>query len=58
MNITKKEMLSAFTEWAKRVRENPDDFLNAEEVRGLSNEEAGEGRMEFFMKLIKEARKA
>ncbi len=58
MNITKKEMVAAFTEWAKQVEENPDNFMSTEELLGLSNEEAGEFRMEFFVKLVKNSRKA
>lgn len=58
MNITKKEMIAAFTEWRQRVVNSPEDFLSDEEKTELSFEEYGERSMEFFIKLVKEARKA
>jgi len=58
MNITKKEIVAAFAEWRQRVVNNPEDFLSDKEKAKLSFEEYGEQCMDFFIKLVKEARKA
>ncbi len=58
MNITKKEMKAAFAEWSKRVRKNPDDFMSVEERLEAGPEVCSKLSMEFFIKLVKEARKA
>ena len=58
MNITKKEMKAAFAEWKKRVEENPEEFMSAEEQLEAGPEVCSELSMEFFVKLVKEARKA
>jgi hypothetical protein len=58
MNITKKEMTAAFTEWRQRVVNDPEEFISDEEKAKLSFEEYGEQSMNFFIKLVKKARKA
>lgn len=58
MNITKKELAAAFAEWRQQVVNDPEDFLSNEEKAKLSFEEYGERCMNFFIKLVKEARKA
>jgi hypothetical protein len=58
MNITKKEMTAAFTEWRQQVVNTPEDFISDKEKAELSFEEYGERSMNFFIKLVKEARKA
>lgn len=57
MNITKKEMTAAFVEWKKQYEENPDGFMNEEEKLEAGVELCAEYAMEFFVKLVKEARK-
>ena len=57
MNATKKEMKAAFAEWSKRYKENPDDFMSTEEKLEAGPEVCSELSMEFFVSLIKEARK-
>ena len=57
MNITKKEMTAAFAEWTKRVEENPEGFMSKEERLETGPELCAEYRMEFFVQLVKEARK-
>jgi len=56
MNITKKEMASAFAEWHRRWAANPDDFQTDEDTLAESPEENGQGSMEYFVKIIKEQR--
>jgi hypothetical protein len=58
MNITKKEMTAAFTKWREQVVNNPEDFISDEEKAELSFEKYGERSMKFFIKLVKETRKA
>ena len=58
MNITKKEMTAAFAEWRRQAKENPEGFMSKEEQLEAGPEVCSERCMNFFIKLVKEARKA
>ena len=58
MNITKKQMVDAFTEWDKRFRENPEDFENfAVSLLQGDPESYGDAAAPYFISLVKELSK-
>lgn len=57
LTVTETELAKAFTEWERRYREEPDDFLSeAKKLLTRSPETYGEACAPYLMQIIRELR--
>lgn len=58
VKATRRQIEAAFTEWERRYRENPDEFMSEQSTRADSAESYGEECAPYFIDIILDVQEA